>query len=72
MFKIFEVARALLLDQSLRNEAEELLKNTLSNPDTKEGVYQAVKAINQKLQETEGQSEQFTFSPEEISKLKSF
>ncbi len=71
MFKIFEVARALLQDQSLINEAEELLINTLSNPDIKDAIYQAVKAVNQRLQETEGQSEQFAFTPEEISKLKS-
>jgi len=61
-----------LQNQSLINEVEELLKNTTSNLDIKDAIYHAVKAVNQRLQETEGQSEQFTFTPEEISKLKSF
>ena len=47
-----------------------MLSELLSNPNFKEGIYQAVKAVNQKLQLTEGQSKEFTLSSDEMSKFK--
>merc|ERR1712110_77208 len=62
--RIFEVARALAQDESLRNEVMDVLKEAVG-PNPKEGIYQAFVFFVDKLEATSNSSSPFNFTEEE-------
>lgn len=69
-WRIFEVVRALVHDEGLRNDTLKYLKTIANDSYSKSAIYEAVKAANQKLQETEGKSTEFATTDEEITKFR--
>ena len=62
--RIFEALRALALDEQLRNETLNKL-HSLAGEDPKDAIYDAFKALEDKLVESEGQDNTFNMTTEE-------